>query len=429
MTSYRGMDGQAGRPGNGPAGATAISANYVPGTLFKVTRGGCWFEGYWLWCCASGGQPLTATKFALWNMAKGPTATGTVVPGTKVTSGPLSNVPGPGEAGGHWNYVPLPAPVPIAINTTYTPAAGINGPFPDVASQFGVGQPYAAGIVNGPLVLFSDAGAGLPDPYGNPQGIFSSFAGGDPGTQIPTQGNSSSNLWMDVQVRDTDPPGYAGPFEPWPNKFDADLFATAGTDAAQKFSLATEFWVSAPVLMQAVRFFSPNPAPGGLPTWCGIWRISDRAIVAQNAAPAWVQPDGVTPAVAGGGRCHAALSGLLAPGKYKAACYNENGLSGGWSPYNYGYWLNGGGGNGIRWGPLYFPKQAEATPALIFNGGGASEPSQGSFAFSGSNTYPDTAVDFNVSGPPGAIAESFWVAPVASLAPATSGITFAIGAM
>jgi hypothetical protein len=406
---------------SGPATATSISASYIAGVLFSVTQGGCFFDGFWLWVCQGGGQPTAATKCALWCVARGPTATGTVVPGSMVTSsGPLSSTPAGGEVGGHWNYIPLAASIPVAINTTYLAAIAINGPFPDTASQFGSGQPLSAGIVNGPLNCFSDTGGSNPEPYGNPQGIFSAFGGSDPSTTMPTSGNSSSNLWADVQVSDVPPSGGLSS-RLWPNKFDAELYRPAGTDAAQDFVLAHEVHALAAVNTSWVWFYSPSPA-SGLPTWCGVWNISGQSIAAQNASPSWVTPDGSSAASAGGGWCKAALVASLPAGQYKVAVWNSNGTAGGWSPYNYGYWLSGGGKNGITSGPLFAPGQSGAASALIFNGSGATEPSQGTFSAAGTLHYPDTAVDYHTSGPANAIAESFWVdlevtpAPVAGTA-------------
>ena len=54
---------------------------------------------------------------------------GSLVPGSTVTSGALT--------AGQWNYVPLPAPLPLAIDATYVAATGFSDSFPDTNNQFG----------------------------------------------------------------------------------------------------------------------------------------------------------------------------------------------------------------------------------------------------------------------------------------------------
>ena len=56
MTTYRLMDGSSGRPGNGPSAATSYQGDYLAGTVFQVTAGDFWFEGFWWWVCNSGQQ-------------------------------------------------------------------------------------------------------------------------------------------------------------------------------------------------------------------------------------------------------------------------------------------------------------------------------------------------------------------------------------
>ena len=98
---------------------------------------------------------------------------GSLVPNSTVTSGALT--------AGQWNYVPLPAPVPLAIGATYVAATGFSDGFPDTNNQFGSGDPYSAGIVNGPLTAYSDASGSLPSPFKTAQAVFS-VASTDPTT-------------------------------------------------------------------------------------------------------------------------------------------------------------------------------------------------------------------------------------------------------
>ncbi len=155
---YRIMDGQNGRPFNGPTSAVSYTGNFIAGTSFSVRHGGSWFEGYWWWVCPTGGL-TAAQKCALWSFDSTTPASSTLVPGSVVTSGTLS----PG-----WNYIPLTTPVPLSIGTIYIAATGVNGNFPDsdTAGQgagpvdsFGTGG-HVNGIANGPIFAYSDNGNG-----------------------------------------------------------------------------------------------------------------------------------------------------------------------------------------------------------------------------------------------------------------------------
>ena len=110
---------------SGPSSPVSYSGPFLAGVLFGVTSN-CWFEGYWWWVCPSG-QSTSPQKFALWQVYGG--GEGNVVPGSVVTSGPLT--------AGQWNYVPLPAPLQLSIgNVTglgaavYEAATGFSGEFP-----------------------------------------------------------------------------------------------------------------------------------------------------------------------------------------------------------------------------------------------------------------------------------------------------------
>ena len=112
-----------------------------------------WFEGFWWWVCPSG-QPTSSQQFALWNVTR--EGIGTVIPGSVATSGELT--------AGQWNWVPLSAPVQLAIGTSYNACTGFTGGFPNTNDQFGADGPFAAGIVNGSLSAYSDADGSLPPP-------------------------------------------------------------------------------------------------------------------------------------------------------------------------------------------------------------------------------------------------------------------------
>ena len=185
----------------GPSSPVSYSGSFLSGALFCVTSN-CWFEGYWWWVCPTG-QSTSPQKFALWQVYG--SAEGSVIPGSVVTSGTLT--------AGQWNYIPLATPLPLSVGNVsgtgaavYEVATGFSGSFPDTNSQFGAGDPYASGITNGPLFAYSDMGASAQCPTGSFQGSFGT-AGTDPSVNLPAQGSSSSNFWIDLQVSDTLPAG------------------------------------------------------------------------------------------------------------------------------------------------------------------------------------------------------------------------------
>ena len=200
-----------------------IADSFLAGVLFQVTTGGVWFEGYWWWVC-NAGQSTSTQKFALWDVyADGH---GAVVPAATVTSGSLT--------AGQWNYIPLAAPIPLAIGACYNACTGFNGSFPNTNGQFGASEPYSSGITSGPLSAFSDLSGTSPAPFSMTQGTFGT-AGTDPTVNMPAQGFGSGNFWMDLQVTDTPPAGSSSRF--WPSyptipatSNDDDLAQTFGTE-------------------------------------------------------------------------------------------------------------------------------------------------------------------------------------------------------
>ena len=187
---------------NGPSSPVSYSGPFIAGVVFEVTTGGCWLDGYWWWVCPSG-QPTAAQKFALWCVTGPPN--GVLIANSTVTSGALT--------AGQWNYVALPAPVPLAMGATYIVATGVNGSFPDTNNQFGSGDPYSAGITYGPLTAFSDASGTRPSVYNTDQGVFT-VASTDPAASMPIYGSSSCNFWMDLLVDTTAPAGTS--YRLWP---------------------------------------------------------------------------------------------------------------------------------------------------------------------------------------------------------------------
>ncbi len=77
---------------------------------------------------------------------------GAVVEASVVTSGAL--------VAGQWNFVPLPAPIPLTQYVSYRAATASLRYAPATNGQFGAGGAYAEGITNGPLFAFADATSG-----------------------------------------------------------------------------------------------------------------------------------------------------------------------------------------------------------------------------------------------------------------------------
>jgi hypothetical protein len=322
---------------NGPASAVSYSGPFIAGVAFEVTTGGCWLDGYWWWVCPSG-QSVSAQEFALWAVYG--TGEGTLVASGTVTSG--------GLIAGQWNYVSLATPLPLAIGATYIAATGFSGGFPDTNGQFGSGDPYSAGIVNGPLTAFSDTTGSLPAPHGAAQGVFS-VASSNPTVNMPFYGSSSSNFWLDVQV-DTSPPAGTS-YRLWPSY----PTVVGGIDSdTTGYTLANEFRLSKSCTLDEIWFYSA-PGAAALPTRCAIWNVSSQAVVSgtDNTSPSWS-------GAAGSGWVSCAYSGVTLPaGDYKVSVFYGGGSQ--WYQVAAGYWTTGSGGSGITSGPLTAPSAAAAT--------------------------------------------------------------------
>jgi hypothetical protein len=323
---------------SGPSAPVSYSGPFMAGVLFKVTTGGMWLDGYWWWVCPNG-QSTSPQKFALWAVYNG--GVGALVPAATVTSGELT--------AGQWNFVPLATPVPLAIGACYNACTGVNGSFPDNQGQFGAGEPYSAGIVNGPLSAFSDQSGSLPAPFSMSQGVFS-VSGTDPAALMPANGNQSDNLWMDLQVDSKPPAGTS--YRLWPSYPTLPGTANGGTLG---YTLATEFKLSQGCTLDKIWFYSPSGA-ATLPTRCAIWDVATQQVVSgtDNTTPSW--SGGV-----GSGWVSCAYSGVTLPaGDYKVAVFNSGGAA--WFLFNTSYWDNGGpGANGITTGPMTAPGNTHAT--------------------------------------------------------------------
>lgn len=344
MTTYRLMDGLSGRPGNGPASPAAFAGNFLAGILWKVTADNLWMTGYWHWVPGTNGD-TGPRKFALWQLAN-PAVNQVLVPGGTVTSGTLT--------AGQWNFVALPAPLALSKSVAYCAAYGyvaVHG-FPDTQGQFGAGNPYAAGITNGPLFAYSDQGGSAPEPFTTNyhQGLFGT-ASSDPAAVMPVTGDVASNFWIDVQVTDQAPAGAS--YRLWPNQPYAVSYVN---DTADNFTLGCEFSLSQACTLGKIWFYS---AAGytQLPTRCGIWNVATQSLVAgtDNQAPSWS-------GAAGSGWVSVSYSGVTLPaGDYKVSVLNAAGVPAVWNATTNTYWGASVGVGGITAGPLSAPDTAHAT--------------------------------------------------------------------
>ena len=350
MTSYRLFPST-----NGPGGVTAYSGNFMAGVIFNVSNY-MWLEGYWWWATPGGDLP-PAQKFALWT-AYGPTSYHSfLVPGTTVTMG--------AQTSGQWNFAPLVPAVQLSPGVIYEAATAwtASAGFPDTGSQFGAAQPYAAGITDGPLMAYSDQGATAPAPVNIPQGLFST-AFNDPTLGQPSGGSSSSNFWIDLQVRDTPPPSGPLTYRIWPNRGGVNI-PTNGNESP--YTLATQFSVTTTCLLDRLWWYSPSNATA-LPTRCGLWDIATHAVYGgtDNPSPSWLLPGGAAGS-AGGGWMYVDYSYgqptntgiVLYPGRnYYAAVYQPTAGVPWWETV-LPYWSAGGvGANGFTNGPLVAPNSA-----------------------------------------------------------------------
>jgi hypothetical protein len=370
MTTYRLLDGAAGRPGpNGPALNAYTATPFEAGMAVKVTQGGMWADSFWWWVPA-GGDTAPQT-FCLWNIT-GTSGAGSVVPGSEVLSGTLT--------ANSWNEIVLPSPVQIAIGATYVPATAwtpAHG-FPITSGQFGSGDPYSAGIASGPLTAFGDDTSGGTNgaPYGLGQGLFGTVHS-DPTAGPPLQLSGSSIFWIDLKADDTAPGGYAGPWRLWPNMGDALGWML---DLAHNYILGTEITLSTACTLDKVWFYSP-PGAGQLPTDAAIWDVASQTMVAgtHQSSPSWS-------GAAGSGWVSVSYSGVtLASGGYKVSVFNGAASPQVFNATTAGYFTTGAGASGIISGPITCP-----------NASGATSPGQCTYqdtTGSPSFIYPDLYVD------------------------------------
>jgi hypothetical protein len=336
---------------NGPSSLSSYSGTFEPGVVFEVTSAGVWFEGYWWWVAPSG-QATAPQEFVLWSMYSG--SQGAIVPAATVTSGNLVS--------GQWNYVPLPAPVPLTVggatgatsgSAVYIACTSFTGNFPNTGGQFGAGQPYGAGIVTGPLTAYSDGSGSQPALWSLPQGVFGTS---DATAFPPVAGYQSSNFWMDLQVTTTPPAGAS--YRIWPNY--PTIPGSISIDTGQQ-TFGTEFWLSEACTLNNIWFYSPGGS-GVLPSRCGIFSVATQAEVSgtDNSSPSWKNPDG-SAANPGDGWVYCSYSGsgvVLPGGQYKTCVYSAGGAE--FYQENVDYFSEGPGKNNIVNGPLTCPSSDNA---------------------------------------------------------------------
>lgn len=353
---------------NGPATPVSYGGPFLAGVVFQMSKAGGWFDGYWWWVAATG-QPTVPQKFALWQPYN--LNNGVLIAGSSVTSGQLT--------AGQWNYVPLPAPLPLSAGVPYIAATGFTGSFPDGGGQYGSAGPYSAGITQGPLVAYSDQGGTAGAPFGLPQSVFSTV-GSDPTANMPNGGSNGDNFWQDLQIS-TDAPSGAS-FRLFPSY--PVVPGSVSSDTNQQ-TFGTEFLVSQACTLGKIWFYSPAGATV-LPSRCAIWDVSTQAVVTgtDQASPAWS-------GTAGSGWVSCSYSGVTLPtGDYKVSVY-----TGGGAPFyveQLNYFTSGPGASGLVSGPLTAPSDTNATSP------GQATYSLGAFAYpsvyvgSGKNKWVDVEV-------------------------------------
>lgn len=173
----------------GPKAAASNTSPFLTALIFGITGSGVSFDGYWQWCCNTG-QSTVGLNYALW--LRTGSATGVNIPAGTVTGGLLTV--------GAWNFVPVPAPIPLNNGSTYYAVNETTFGFPFQQNFWGAGDIGHAGVTNGPLNIYSDAGADNPPPQFDVQQGFNASGATDPSTTLPVGPSSSFTSWLDVQV-------------------------------------------------------------------------------------------------------------------------------------------------------------------------------------------------------------------------------------
>jgi hypothetical protein len=369
------------------------------GTEFEVSEP-CALTGVWFWSAPS--ATALPSACAIYDIAAG-----TILAGTLNSSPSWS-----GAAGSGWVRCAYGGAVTLVPGTGFKVAAFMTAAnFAQTDGYWTTGGAGASGIANGPLSAPNAAGAS-----GGSQGTYA--LGG--ALAYPGSGYDDSNWWVDVEVSPVAPtvpavfgqpgtaqrgrpaarrgtasgnPGTPRTPPPPPSPFPQPGRAAAGRPAARKgtssgsagaplavtlrlwpgnpvpsgtsagaqdaLTLGTQFTVSVPCALAGIWWYSP-PGAAALPQACGIWDIASQALVAEDAAPAWADPDGA-PARPGDGWVLCGFAGAgatLAAGlNYVASVWQDQpGVA--WWVTVPGYWTPGSGlpgENGIADGALSAP--------------------------------------------------------------------------
>ena len=192
MTQYSVFQSGTGLGVSGPGSSTSYTGTWVGGLYFEVTSPAQYLYGFYLWRADS--SQLSSSSFALWTVTA--PGTGTVNASTEVS--------GSGFTAGAWNYVPLGSPYALSTGTVYMAVYGYAaGNFPETKPSFGTGGAYAAGIVSGPITVYSghssDGGTGAQAFAAfYAQGSFDTA--GPPSTDLPNSDDSAANFWIDFLI-------------------------------------------------------------------------------------------------------------------------------------------------------------------------------------------------------------------------------------
>ena len=200
--------------------------------------------------------------------------------------------------------------------------------------------------------------------------------GSDPSLIMPGEGSSSANFWIDVQVSDTAPAGYAGSYRLWPGMPAIYPLTSNGDNFEQTFG--NEFLLSQACTLDKIWFYAPAAvSPSALPTQCGIFDVATQEVVAGtlNSSPSWSGSAG------SGEWVSCSYTGVtLPPGDYKACVFTTGGSTNFYQETEL-YWSSPGpGDSGIIAGPLLRPAWLAA----------ATSPGQGTYNHGSSFTYPLT---------------------------------------
>lgn len=382
MTTYRFWPATSG-----PA-ITSYSGGFTGATSFGVYGGGYWFNGYYLWVPTGGDTtPVGGFNCALWSITGSSGPTGALISG--------GNISGYSTAltANAWNFIPLANPILLAPSwdrnntangTAYLACVGwqaVNG-FPDTNGYWASGGGGGNGLTNGPLIAYSsNTGASNKAPWGLPQGLFST--NNNPISTMPISVSGTDNFWVDVQLSDTAPAGYAGSYRIWPNL--ASTNPTVIGDAAVNYTIATEIKLTQLCALNNIWYFSPA-ASTTLATRCDVWNVATGLSVASITSPSWKTAAGGT-ATAGTGpggqwiQAAFAANTTLPAGDYRVSVYNSAGSTdANWGPKDAStdYWgqtiTNSAGAAGITCGPLSAPNYAGAASGFVFGGAGTDTP-------------------------------------------------------